>query len=124
MPSVAYAKTIKEGAEDEGVTVGSGAMVTVGFAVGVAGLEQDVIKTVSQQSPGMIRCILFQWRKVVLCDRSHVTPTEALLKTEMLSFIVLRILGVTRTSRASMPRMTAPMTGGTASLTKRAFGAS
>jgi hypothetical protein len=86
---------IKGGAEEKGVTVGSGVIVAVGFEVGVAGVEQDVIKTASKQSPGTIRCILFQCREVVLRDLSHVTFIEALLSREMLSFIVLRILGVT-----------------------------
>ena len=124
MPSVAYANTIKGEAEGEGVTFGPGAIVTVGFEVSVAGVEQDVNNTASKQSPGMIRCISFRGREVVLGDRSHETFTEALLSREMLSFIVFRILGVTGILLASMPRMTAPMTGGTVSRTKRALGAS
>ena len=98
MPSVAYAKTIKGGVEAEGVTVGSSVVVAVGLEVGVAGVEQDVIKTASKQSSGMIRCILFQCRDVVLRDHNHVTFTEALLRREMRSVIVLRILGVTGVS--------------------------
>jgi hypothetical protein len=93
MSSVAYAKTIQGGAE--GIIVGSGAIVAVGMEIGVAGVEQDVIKTASKQSAGMMRCILFQRREVVLRDHSHETFIEALLSREMLSFIVLRILGVT-----------------------------
>lgn len=48
MLSAAYAKMIKGGAEVEGVTVGSKAIVAVGFEIVVAGVEQDVNKTASR----------------------------------------------------------------------------
>ena len=60
MPSIAYAKMIKGGAEGEEVIVGSKAIVAVGFEVVVAGVKQDVSIAASKQSSGKTRCISFQ----------------------------------------------------------------
>jgi hypothetical protein len=45
---MAYARMIKGGAEEEGVIVGSGATITLGFGVVVAEVEQEVNKTASK----------------------------------------------------------------------------
>src|SRR5688572_26966568 len=57
-------------------------------------------------------------------DGRHVHLTDTFLRAEMVSFMVLRISAVTLNMSASIPSMTAPITGGTFRRTSLALGAS